>query len=158
MPINPPFLTANFTEDQIDQLPTLQQLEYLESGFEVSKILAQAGFSMDKPAFAITWGQIAEEIAHTLADHGLPPDRLEEDFLIDLAQGVQKVLQNDDVLFWRSSIRSFTTENPTVTAFITSNLDNDDEGPLTEQYENAIRLGDDEAYWPDGGASADLFD
>ncbi len=83
----------------MDQLPTLQQLDYLESGFEVSKILAQAGFPMDKPAFAITWGQIAEEIAHTLADHGLPPDRLEEDFLIDLAQGVQKVLQNDDVLF-----------------------------------------------------------
>ena len=142
----------------MDQLPTLQQLEYLESGFEVSKILAQAGFPMDKPAFAITWGQIAEEIAHTLAGHGLPPDRLEEDFLIDLAQGVQKVLQNDDVLFWRSSIRSFITDHPTVTAFITSNLDNDDEGPLTEQYENAIRLGDDEAYWPDGGASADLFD
>ena len=158
----------------MDQLPTLQQLKYLESGFEVSKILAQAGFQMDKPAFSITWGQIAEEIAHTLADHGLPADRLREsragqgrdfnngagveDFLIDLAQGVQKVLQNDDVLFWRSSIRSFTTDHPTVTAFITSNLDNDDEGPLTEQYENAIRLGDDEAYWPDGGASADLFD
>jgi len=142
----------------MDQLPTLQQLEYLESGFEVSKILAQAGFPMDKPAFAITWGQIAEEIAHTLADYGLPADRLEEDFLIDLAQGVQKVLQNDDVLFWRSSIRTFTTDHPTVTAFTTSNLDNDDEGPLTEQYENAIRLGDDEAYWPDGGASADLFD
>jgi hypothetical protein len=34
----------------------------------------------------------------------------------------------------------------------------DDEGSLTEQYENAIHLGDDEAYWPDGGASADLFD
>ena len=142
----------------MDQLPTLQQLEYLESGFEVSKILAQAGFPMDKPAFAITWGQIAEEIAHTLVDHGLPPDRLEEDFLIELAQGVQKVLQNDDVLFWRSSICSFTTDHPTVTAFTTSNFDNDDESSLTEQYENAIRLGDDEAYWPDGGTSADLFD
>ncbi|NPV78536.1 MAG: hypothetical protein HPY59_19435, partial [Anaerolineae bacterium] len=140
----------------------------------VSKILAHAGFSMEKPAFSITWGQIAEEIAHTLADHGLPPDRFresragqggdlkdgagEEDFLIDLVQGIRKVLQNDDVLFWRSSIRSFTTDHPTVTAFTTSNFDNDDEGPLTEQYENAIRLGDDEAYWPDGGASADLFD
>ncbi len=27
------FLSANFTEDQLDQLPTLLQLEYLESGF-----------------------------------------------------------------------------------------------------------------------------
>jgi len=139
----------------MNQIPTLQQLEYLESGFEVSKILAHAGFSMEKPAFSITWGQIAEEIAHTLSDHGLPPDRLEEDFLIDLAQGVQKVLQNDDVLFWRSSIHTFVSEHPTLMA---SMDDMDDEGPLTEMYENSIRLGDDEAYWPDGGASADLFD
>ena len=142
----------------MDQLPTLQQLEYLESGFEVSKILAQAGFPMDKPAFAITWGQIAEEIAHTLADHGLPPDRLEEDFLIDLAQGVQKVLQNDDVLFWRNCIRAYTSDQPILRALMNSQNEDDDEGSLTEQYENAIRLGDDEAYWPDGGASADLFD
>ena len=142
----------------MDQLPTLQHLEYLESGFEVSKILANAGFSMEKPAFSITWGQIAEEIAHTLSDHGLPPDRLEEDFLIDLAQGIQKVLQNDDVLFWRNSVRAFTTDQPTFMAFMSSPNEEDDEGSLTEQYENAIRLGDDEAYWPDGGASADLFD
>ncbi len=142
----------------MDQLPTLQQLEYLESGFEVSKILAHAGFSMEKPAFSITWGQIAEEIAHTLSDHGLPPDRLEEDFLIDLAQGIQNVLQNDDVLFWRNSVRAYTTDQPTFMAFMSSPNEEDDEGSLTEQYENAIRLGDDEAYWPDGGASADLFD
>ena len=142
----------------MDQLPTYQQLEYLESGFEVSKILAHAGFSMEKPAFSITWGQIAEEIAQTLSDHGLPPDRLEEDFLIDLAQGIQKVLQNDDVLFWRYSVRAYTMEQPTFMAFMSSSNEEDDEGSLTEQYENVIRLGDDEAYWPDGGASADLFD
>lgn len=142
----------------MDQLPTYQQLEYLESGFEVSKILAHAGFSMEKPAFSITWGQIAEEIAQTLSDHGFPPDRLEEDFLIDLAQGIQKVLQNDDVLFWRYSVRAYTMEQPTFMAFMSSSNEEDDEGSLTEQYENVIRLGDDEAYWPDGGASADLFD
>ena len=142
----------------MDQLPTLQQLEYLESGFEVSKILAHAGFSIEKSAFSITWGQIAEEIAHTLADHGLPPDRFEEDFLIDLVQGIQKVLQNDDVLFWRNCIRAYTSDQPILRALMNSQNEDDDEGSLTEQYENAIRLGDDEAYWPDGGASADLFD
>ncbi|HML39561.1 MAG TPA: hypothetical protein PKD23_02655 [Bellilinea sp.] len=142
----------------MDHLPTLQQLEYLESGFEVSKILAHAGFSMEKPAFSITWGQIAEEISHTLADHGLPLDRFEDDFLIDLVQGIQKVLQNDDVLFWRTCIRAYTSDQPILKAFIDSQNQEDDEGSLTEQYENAIRLGDDEAYWPDGGASAGLFD
>jgi len=142
----------------MDQLPTLHQLEYLESGFEVSKILAHAGFSIENPAFSITWGQIAEEIAHTLADHGLPPDRFEEDFLIDMAQGIQKVLQNGDVLFWRTCIRAYISDQPILKAFIDSQNQEDDEGTFTEQYENAIRLGDDEAYWPDGGASADLFD
>ena len=140
------------------QLPTLQQMEYLESGFEVSKILAHAGFLMEKPAFSITWGQIAEEIAYTLADNGLPPDRFEEDFLINLMQGIQKVLQNDDVLFWRTCIRAYTSDQPILKAFIDSQNQEDDEGSFTEQYENAIRLGDDEIYWPDGGASADLFD
>lgn len=142
----------------MDQLPTLQQLEYFESGFEVSKILAHAGFSMENPAFSITWGQIAEEIAHTLADHGLPPDRFEGDFLIDLVQGIQKALQNYDVLFWRNCIRAYTSDQPILRALMNSQNEDDDEGSLTEQYENAIRLGDEEAYWPDGGASADLFD
>lgn len=142
----------------MDQIPTLQQLEYFEAGFEVSKILTHAGFSMEKPAFSITWGQIAEEIAHTLADYGLPPDRLDENALIDLVQEVQKVLQNEDVLFWRSSVRAFTTDHPILTAFVVSTDGEDDEGPLTEQYENATRLGDDESYWPDGGSSGDLFE
>jgi hypothetical protein len=142
----------------MDQLPTLQQLEYMETGFEVSKNLAQAGFSLDQPAFSITWGQIAEEIAHTLTDYGLPPDRLDEELLIDLAQGIQKVLQNDDVLSWRNSVRTLVSEHPILMVFNSPMDDQDDEGPLTEQYENASRLGDDEGLWPDGGASADLFD
>ncbi len=113
----------------MDQLPTLQQLEYMETGFEVSKNLAQAGFSMDQPAFSITWGQISEEIAHTLADYGLPPDRLDIELLIDLAQGIQKVLQNEDVLFWRNSVRTIVSEHPTLMAFNSPMDDQDDEGP-----------------------------
>ncbi len=158
----------------MNQNTTLQHLEYMETGFEISKILAQAGIPMDKPAFFITWGQIAEEIAHTLVDYGLSLDRLreshaglsrdsitgagEEDFLYDLAQGVQKILQNDDVLFWRDSIRTLTVEHPALTDFLSPLDIEDDEGPLTEQYENATRIGDDEAYWVDGGTSADFFE
>jgi hypothetical protein len=142
----------------MDQIPTLQQLEYLETGFEVSKILAQAGFAMEKAALSITWGQIAEEIAHVLADYGLPPDRLREDFLIDLARGVQKVLQNEQALPWRRSIRALTVEHPTFQSFMATGESDEGETLFSEQYENATRLGDDEAYWVDGGASADLFD
>ena len=142
----------------MDHLPTLTQLEYMEAGFVISKILAQAGFSMEIPVFSITWGQVAEQIAQTLADHGLCPDRFREEFLIDLAQSVQKVLQNEDVLFWRSSIHTLTTEHPTFLAFMSSTNDEEDEGPLTEHFENATRVGDDDAYWTDAGASADPFD
>lgn len=142
----------------MDQLTTLQHLEYLETGFEVSKILAQAGYRMEAPAFVITWGQVAEVLAHTLADYGLTPDRLDESLLIDLVQDAQKALQNDDVLSWRDILRANATSNPGITAFLEPPDMEDDEGPLTELYENATRLGDDEAYWPDSGASADFFD
>ena len=142
----------------MDQLTTLQHLEYLETGFEVSKILAHAGYRMDAPAFVITWGQVAEVLAHTLADHGLTSDRLDESMLLDLVQGAQKALENDDVLSWRDILRLYTTSDPRIMAFLEQPDMEDDEGPLTELYENATRLGDDEAYWPDGGASADFFD
>lgn len=142
----------------MDQLTTLQHLEYLETGFEVFKILAQAGFGMEAPAFVITWGQVAEVLAHTLADYGLTPDRLDESLLIDLVQDAQKALQNDDVLSWRDILRANATSNPGIMAFFEPPDMEDDEGPLTELYENATRLGDDETYWPDGGASADFFD
>lgn len=142
----------------MDQLTTLQHLEYLETGFEVSKILAQAGYGMEAPAFVITWGQVAEVLAHTLADYGLTPDRLDESLLIDLVQDAQKALENDDVFSWRDIFRANATSNPGIMAFLEPPDMEDDEGPLTELYENATRLGDDEAYWPDGGASADFFD
>ena len=142
----------------MDQLTTLQHLEYLEAGFEVSKILAHAGYRMEAPAFVITWGQVAEILAHTLADYGLSPDRLDEAMLLDLAQGAQKALENDDVFSWRDILRQYTTSDPSIRALLELPDIDDDEGPLTEQFENATRLGDDETYWVDGGASAIFFD
>ena len=142
----------------MDQLPTLQRLEYLEAGYEVSKLLAHAGHRMDAPAFVVTWGQVAEILAQTLADHGLTPDRLDETMLLELAQGAQKALANDDVLSWREIMRLYASSSPELLALVQAPDMEDDEGPLTEAYENATRLGDDEGYWVDGGASADLFD
>lgn len=142
----------------MDQLPTLQRLEYLEAGFEVSKLLAHAGYRMDAPAFVVTWGQVAETLAQTLADHGLTPDRMDETMLLDLAQGAQKALMNDDVLSWREIVRLYAASCPELLALVQGPDMEDDEGPLTEAYENATRLGDDEGYWVDGGASAGLFE
>jgi len=162
-------------------ISALQQMEYLEAGFEVSKILAQAGYRMDAPAFIITWGQVAEILAQTLADHGLPSDRLcefraglgrdsingagDENMLLDLVQSVQKALQNEEVLSWRKIIRLSVTSDPSFMALLEvpdwntlAQSAEDDEGPLTELYENATRLGDDESGWICGDASTDLFD
>ena len=130
----------------MDQFTTLQHLEYLETGIEVSKILAQAGYGMEAPAFVITWGQVAEVLARTLADYGLTPDRLDKGMLIDLVQDAQKALENDDVFSWRDILRANATSNPRIMAFLEPPDMEDDEGPLTELYENATRLGDDEAY------------
>jgi hypothetical protein len=140
------------------QITSLQHLEYMEAGFEASKILAHAGYRMEAPAFVITWGQIAEVLAQTLADYGLTPDRLDEDMLLELAQGAQKALENDAVLSWRDILRLHTTSNPGIMALLEPPDMEDDEGPLTELYENSTRIGDNEAYWVDGGASADFFD
>lgn len=142
----------------MDQLPTLQRLDYLEAGFEVSKLLAHAGYRMDASAFVLTWGQVAEILAQTLADYGLTPDRMDETMLLDLAQGAQKALGNDDVFSWREIVRLYVASSPELLALVQVPDMEDDEGPLTEAYENATRLGDDEGYWVDGGASADLFD
>lgn len=149
----------------MDQPTTLQPLEYLETGFEVSKIMAHAGYRMDAPAFVITWGQVAETLAHALADHGLTPDRLDEEQLLDLAQAARKVLLDDKMLSWRDNLRMDFITVPGIADLLEPDLAvglmpdiEDDEGPLTELYENATRLGDDESYWVDGGASADLFD
>lgn len=149
----------------MDQTLSLQHLEYLETGFEVSKILAQAGYRMDQAAFTITLGQLAEAVAHTLADYGLSTDRLEERFIIDLLESLQKALTQDEILDWCELVRQFVTVQPEVADLLdpenanSSFFENeDDEGPLTEIYENANRCLDDEAYWPDGGVSAGFYE
>ena len=94
----------------MEKMPTLQDFEYMEYGFEVSKILVQAGVLMDEAAFQITWGQIAEEIAHTLADHGIEMDLIDEGKVLELVLESTDVLKNDDVLFWRDLVKMITVE------------------------------------------------
>jgi hypothetical protein len=94
----------------MEKIPTLQDFEYMEYGFEVSKILVQAGYLMDEPAFQITWGQIAEEIAHTLADHGIEMDLIGEKKVLEMVVESADVLKNEDVLFWRESVRMIVGE------------------------------------------------
>jgi hypothetical protein len=138
----------------MDQLMVLQKEKCLNAGFEVSKRLAHAGYNMEAPAFFITWGQIAEEVSHILVDQNIHPDLVSDAELCELVEGVKDALNRDFVMHWREFARTQLFSQDT-------NFPDDqepDEGALVEQFENATRLGDEEGYWVDGGASADFFD
>lgn len=136
-----------------------QNPEYSALLSEVSRQLVQAGYQMETPVFSINWGQVAEVLAQTLADHGIDAGQVEDDLVLDLAQRVESALEMEDILRWREIVRFSATASPGLYAlYQPPELDSDDEGPLTELFENSTRLGDDEGYWVDGGASAGFED
>ena len=142
----------------MDPTIEIQKEKYLEVGFEVSKRLAQAGYNPEKPAYSITWGQIAEELGYALVDLGIEPSQVPDGTLSSLVDEVRDALVNQDILHWREVIQFRITA---LEDLIPENREPDqepDEGALVEEYENATRLGDEEGYWVDGGVSADLFD
>lgn len=132
--------------------------ETLELGFEISKLLAHSGYQADVPAFAVTWGQIAEAIAQTVLAHNLPASQLTEETVVILADSIMRDLQQLDPMNWRELVLDRVMTNQAINPALWEPECEPDEGPLVEQYENATRLGDDESFWVDGGASADFFD
>ena len=132
--------------------------ETVELGFEVSKLLAHSGYQADAPAFAVTWGQIAEAIAQTVLAHNLPTGQLTEETVVILVDTIRRDLIQTDPMNWREIVLDRVMTNQAINPALWEPDYEPDEGPLTEMYENATRLGDDETYWVDAGASADLFD
>jgi len=142
----------------MEQLMVFQKEKCLNVGFEVSKRLAHAGYNMEIPAHTITWGQIARELSRVLVNHDIDPDQVTDETLCNLVEGVKEALDNEEILHWREIAR---IRMATLGGVFPENWEPDqesDEGVLTEQFENATRLGDEEGYWVDGGASADFFD
>ncbi|MCL4559800.1 MAG: hypothetical protein M1281_04185 [Chloroflexi bacterium] len=138
----------------MDQMTAYRKEKYLNVGFDIAKRLALAGYNMEMPAHIITWGQIAKELSRALVDHGIEPAEVTDETLIDLIEEVKVSLYKEDTLRWREifHVRLANLDS----GFIDS--EEPDEGVFTEQFENATRLGDEEGYWIDGGASADFFD
>jgi hypothetical protein len=131
--------------------------ESIELGFEVSKLLAHSGYPADAPAFSITWGQIAEEIAKTVIAHNLPTDQLTKETVVILADNIRRDILEMDIINWRELVLDRVMTNRSINPALWEPEYEPDEGPLVEQYENATRLGDDESFWVDGGESADFF-
>jgi hypothetical protein len=132
--------------------------ESLELGFEVSKMLAHSGYQADAPAFSITWGQIAEEIARIVIAHNLPSGQLTKETVVVLADDIRRDILQLDPLNWREVVLDRVMTCRAINPALWEPEYEPDEGPLVEQYENATRLGDDESFWVDGGESADFFD
>ena len=95
----------------MDQLMVLQKESYLNVGFEVAKRLAHTGYTMEAPAFFITWGQIAEELSHILVDQGIQPGLVTDEELCDLIVGMKNSLSNEFVLHWREFARTLALKS-----------------------------------------------
>ncbi len=132
--------------------------ETVEFGFEISKLLAHNGYQADAPAFAVTWGQIAEAVAQTVLAHNLPTSQLTEETVVVLVDSIRRDILELDPLNWREIVLDRVMTSREINPALWEPEYEPDEGPLTEMYENATRLGDDEAYWVDGGESAGFFD
>jgi hypothetical protein len=132
--------------------------ETVELAFEISKLLAHNGYPVDAPAFSVTWGQLAELIAQIVLSHNLAADQLTEETIVDLTNAVRQDLFQMDPKDWHEIVLDRVMTNQAINPALWEPDNEPDEGPLTEQYENATRLGDDDAFWVDAGASADLFE
>ena len=128
--------------------------KYLHAGFEVAKRLAHAGYNLERPAYTLTWGQIARELSHVLVDLGIQPDQVADETLCDLVEGVKEILDHEESCTGENS--SASASPPWSVTFRKARSRT--KAFSREEYENATRLGDEEGYWVDGGASADLFD
>ena len=135
----------------------LKETVEVEAHSTLPQILAQAGYLPSTLAHVITWGGLAETIEQSLAEVGISPEYLDESALRTIAQNAIGAVEAGEHLTWRERVRLCILLDPAV-VLVFHPPDSDDEGPLTEAYENATRLGDDDAYWVDGGVSADLFD
>ena len=132
--------------------------ETLELGFEIAKYLAHNGYPSDGPAFTVTWGQIAEAVAQTVLAHNLPSGQLTEETVVILADKIQRDLKDLDPLNWREIVLDRVMTSREINPALWEPDYEPDEGPLTEMYENATRLGDEAAYWVDAGESAGFDD
>ena len=132
--------------------------ETMELSFEIAKFLAHNGYPSDAPAFAVTWGQIAEAVAQTVLAHNLPTGQLTEETVVILADKIQHDLKDLDPLNWREIVLDRVMTSREINPALWEPEYEPDEGPLTEMYENATRLGDEEAYWVDAGESAGFDD
>ncbi len=96
------------------------------------------GYEPDAAAFGITWSQLAQTLAGIICQEGRVAGDLSEERLDECLQKASQALQDQEILSWEWSAK-IAMEN---VVFPAVEPESDDEGPLTEEYENWSRIED----------------
>jgi hypothetical protein len=116
---------------------------------EILHHLAELGYEPHKSAFEITYENLAQFLAEVLERFQVPDEVVTGAFVTDLIEQAEKALHNSDALQWPYVLYVIFEEGVPEQYRQWPEPDIEpDEGPLTEQYENSTRLGDEEGYYP----------
>ncbi len=125
---------------------------------EIVSRMAELGYEPRKSAFEITYENLAQFLAEVLERFQVPDEVVTDAFVNDLIERAEKALNNSDALQWPYVLYVIFEEGVPEQYRQWPEPDIEpDEGPLTEQYENSTRLGDDEGYYPGCGDYDDDF-
>jgi len=116
---------------------------------EILRRLVELGYEPHKTAFEITYANLAQYLAEVLDRYQVPDEVATDAFVTDLIERAERALHNSDALQWPYVLYVIFEEGVPEEYRQWAEPDTEpDEGPLTEQYENSTRLGDDEGYYP----------
>ena len=125
---------------------------------EILRRMAELGYEPRKSAFEITYENLAQFLAEVLERFQVPGEVVTDAFVSGLIEQAEKALHNSDALQWPYVLYVIFEEGVPQEYRQWAEPDIEpDEGPLTEQYENSTRLGDDEGYYPGCGDYDDDF-
>jgi hypothetical protein len=125
---------------------------------EIIRQMVDLGYEPHKTAFEITYANLAQYLAEVLERFQVPDEVVTDAFVSGLIEQAEKALHNSDALQWPYVLYVIFEEGVPEQYRQWPEPDIEpDEGPLTEQYENSTRLGDDEGYYPGCGDYDDDF-
>ena len=118
---------------------TVQEQHEHEAAYQALLERMQAlGYQPDAAAFGITWSQLVILLAGIVCRQSCVVANLADDCLDECLRRAADALQNQELLPWEWTAQGAmeAVVSPAVEP------DNDDEGPLTEEYENWSRVED----------------
>lgn len=127
-----------------------------ETRLALVRRLAQFKYDLEETIFSILWANVSDQLSEVLVRHNISVEQLDQPMIHHLMGQAADAIKNGEVLPWKLVMQEALEEALPEEWRVEPDLDIEpDEGPLVEQFENATRLGDDEAYF--GGYNDDFF-